>query len=291
MTTVVSIDGRIVAAEEACVSVFDRGFLYGDSIFETVRTYGGRPFALRAHLDRLGESARRVLIELPADAERLEREVTDALAAAGNSESYVRIMITRGIGPMGLDPADATSPCRVIFVGELQTPPAESYANGVGVVTLRTQRAADATAASGAKVANYLVAILALKAARDAGAHECLVVDSQGRVVEGANSNVFALLGDELITPPPADGPLLGITRALILDVAREAGTPVVERSLPVEMLGQARELFISSSLREILPVTRCDGRSVGDGVPGPATRILQAAFRRKVAEIHGLEG
>src|SRR5690606_3949734 len=175
MTRQVMIDGRLVGEHAAVVSVFDRGFLYGDSVFETIRTYGGRPFELMEHLRRLEWSAERVFIRLPVRLEVLREEVEATLASAGNDESYVRVMVTRGQGPMGLDPSTAEHPLRVIIVDRLQSPPAEAYERGISVITYRTQRVGDATAAAGAKVTNYLVAVLATREARAQGALEALI--------------------------------------------------------------------------------------------------------------------
>ena len=186
---VASIDGVIHAPDEAKVSVYDRGFLYGDSVFETVRTYAGEPFALDEHITRLERSARRVGITLPIAPADLAMEVRLALRAARNAESSARIMITRGSGPVGLDPALAGTPLRVILVEPLAVPAASLYRDGARVITVRTERAGDA--AHGAKVGNYLASLLALQRARIAGAHEALILDAGGRVVEGTTSNVF----------------------------------------------------------------------------------------------------
>jgi branched-chain amino acid aminotransferase len=283
------IDGRLVSAETASVSVFDRGFLYGDSVFETIRTYGGRPFALDEHLQRLATSAERVYIELPVPLEAIAAEVRDAVRQAGNPESYIRVMITRGRGPIGLDSDQAHDPLRVVLVGPLVPPPPEAYDRGIAVVSYRTRRAAEDTEAVGAKVGNYLVAVLAMREARRVGAAEALIVDGAGNVVEGASSNVFALFGNQLVTPPEEAGILVGITRGHLLDVATELGFELRLEALSLERLQAAEEVFISSSIRELLPVIRIDERSVGGGVPGPATRRLHRAFLEKVSEIMSL--
>ncbi len=279
------IDGQLGTPENARVSVFDRGFLYGDSVFETVRTYGGLPFRLPEHLERLGRSAERVFIPVPVPLGVLAEEVRTTLRAAENPESYVRIMVTRGQGELGLAPGLAPNPCRVIIVGPLEPPPPEAYAQGISVVTYRTQRTADATAAAGAKVANYLVSVLAMRDAKAAGAGEALVVDSSDCVVEGATSNVFIVRGGRLITPPEQAGILAGITRACLLEVARDLGLELELGRLPLaEVLG-AEEVFISSSIRELLPVVRVDGHAVADGRPGAVTLRLLTAFRARVRE------
>jgi branched-chain amino acid aminotransferase len=284
------IDGQIVPPERAVVSVLDRGLLYGDSVFETIRTYGGRPFALDEHVDRLAQSASRVLIELPASPPQIADEVRRAVESTGNAESYARITVTRGTGEtLGLDPGLAVHPLRIVIVGPLQPPPAAAYDQGISVVTYRTQRTAEATEASGAKVGNYLVAVLAMQQAKQAGAAEALIVDGAGHVVEGATSNVFAVLGGRLVTPPESAGILAGITRRYLLQVAAELELPVVYEPLTVERLLGADEVFISSSIREVLPVVRIDQQPVAAGTPGRWTPALLQRFREKAYKSIGL--
>ncbi len=277
------IDGVRAAPGSAQVSVFDRGFLYGDSVFETMRTYGGRPFALREHVDRLVWSASRVFIDVPVEARELCEEVERATREAGFSESYLRLMVTRGVGALGLDPGLSERPLRVLIVAPLVAPPPEAYRDGVSVITFATQRVADATGAAGAKIGNYLVAVLAMRQARQAGAVEALIADHEGRVVEGSTSNVFVVKDGALYTPAESDGILPGITRARVIAVARELSYPLVFGALERSLLESADEVFVSSSIRELLPVVRIDGRVVGAGVPGPTTRALHAAFRESV--------
>ena len=285
MSTLVMIDGKLLPGAEARVSVFDRGFLYGDSVFETIRSYAGVPFALDEHLARLERSAAQVFIELPVSRKQLEREVLEAVRAAGNAETYIRVMVTRGTAPLGLDPLSAEHPLRVVIVAPLPPMPAELYEKGIGVVTYRTQRTAEATPAATAKVGNYLVAVLALREARRAGAAEALIVDSAGFVVEGASSNVFVVRAGRVITPPEDAGILPGITRRLLLDVARAEGVPVDLEPLPLAALAGADEIFISSTTREVLPVVELDGAPVGSGSPGPVARRLLAAFRKSTRD------
>lgn len=280
MTRLASIDGTLCPPDAARVSVYDRGFLYGDSVFETIRTYGGEPFALAEHLARLQRSADRVGITMPVSAADLGMEIRKAIRAARNPESSARAMLTRGSGPLGLDPALAGSPLRVILVEPLTPPPAALYRSGVGVITLRTARAADA--APGAKVGNYLANLLALKQAKDAGAHEAIVLDATGRIIEGTTSNVFLVRGGVLFTPGEETGALPGITRAHLLDIAAEGGRTARFEPLVPDDLAAADEVFLTSSLREIMPVVRVDDRVVGDGRPGPVTRALHATFRAR---------
>jgi branched-chain amino acid aminotransferase len=280
---VVSIDGVIVAPDAAQVSVYDRGFLYGDAVFEVLRVYGGKPFALGEHLERLRRSAGRVAIDLPWDDAALGREIERAVAAGGGGEAYVRVMVTRGAGPLSLDPDTAGVPLRVVLVEPVVLPPRSVYAEGIAAVTVQIDRAVDGTAAAGAKVTNYLASVLALREAKARGAREAIVVDSRGRVIEGATSNVFAVRGGRVGTPPESAGILAGITRRHVLAAARRAGMGVDEASLTVPDLHAAKEVFITSSIRELVPVVRVDDEVIGDGAPGPVTRALHRAFRESV--------
>jgi branched-chain amino acid aminotransferase len=294
---VVMIDGVIVPPDEARVSVFDRGFLYGDSVFEVLRTYGGVPFALGEHLTRLRRSGERVFIAMPVDPATLGAEVeravrasrqdgTSAASAAAQpapAESYVRIVVTRGSGPMGLDPDLAGAPLRVIVVEPVSPPPREAYVDGVAVITVRMRRAVDGTAAAGAKVSNYLPNLLAVREAKSRGAHEALVIDAAGRVVEGASSNVFIVRGGRVATPPESAGILPGITRAHVLAAASALGVPVQERDISQDELYAADEVFVTSSIRELLSVVRVDGHAVGTGRPGPVSRSLHRRFHDDV--------
>jgi len=277
----VMIDGVIVDPAHAKVSVYDRGFLYGDAVFEVLRTYGGAPFALEAHVGRLGVSAAAVGIVLPVEQRRLQREIEQALGAAGNEESYVRVMVTRGEGPLSLDPDTAQRPLRVLLVEPLRPPPRDDYANGIAAITLRARRAVDDTSAAGAKVTNYLANLLAVREAKARGAREALIVDGRGHVVEGASSNVFVVRSGRVATPPEQEGILAGITRAGVLAAAAKLGMEVDQRALEPEDLYAADEVFVTSSIRELLSVVRVDGRPVGDGAPGPVARALHRRFRQ----------
>jgi branched-chain amino acid aminotransferase len=294
MGTMVDMDGRLVRPEEAVVSVFDRGFLYGDSVYEVVRTYRKRPFELGRHLRRLQHSAERLALELPWDVERTRGELLRTLEAAAAAEDApdpeaapwnrgelsLRIIMTRGAGELGLDPALAVGPRAIIVASPLRGPPASAYRDGVAcrIVGVRhdAPEAPDTTAKTGA----HLVNVLAVREARAAGAHEALLLDRDGFVTEGASSNLFAVLEGRLETPPLEVGILAGVTRELVLELARAAGLLARERPLRPEDLAHAEELFITSTAREILPVTALDGRAVGSGRVGPLTTRLRALFR-----------
>jgi branched-chain amino acid aminotransferase len=279
----VSIEGTIVRPDEAHVSVYDRGFLYGDAVFEVLRTYRGVPFALDEHLARLRRSAERVFITLPVDDATLGQDVEKTIAAAGNDESYVRIVVTRGEGPLSLDVDTASCPLRVILVEPVTPPPREAYAQGIAVAFVHSRRAADGTAAAGAKVGNYLANLLALREAKSRGAQEALIVDPGGHVVEGASSNVFVVRTGRLATPPESAGILAGITRAHVVSAAGDLGLSLEERNLAISDVHGADEVFVTSSIRELLPVVVADGRAVAAGLPGPITRALHRRFREQV--------
>ncbi|HUK66422.1 MAG TPA: aminotransferase class IV [Anaeromyxobacteraceae bacterium] len=292
MTTVVNLNGRLLPPEQALVSVFDRGFLYGDSVYEVVRTYRGRPFELDRHLARLERSAGRLALELPWSLARSKTEIERTLEAAGEfpsepeaapwneGEKSIRVIATRGAGELGLDPALAVDPLAMVMVTPLKGPPASKYRTGAAcrIVGIRhdAPEAVDTTAKTGAHLAN----VLAVSEARRWGADEALLLDRDGLVTEGASSNVFAVRQGRLETPPLAVGILEGVTRGVAMALARGAGLDVREVPLRSADLALAEELFITSTAREILPVTNLDGRPLGSGQVGPVTTRLHALFR-----------
>lgn len=292
MPSLVNLGGSLVAPSQARVSVFDRGFLYGDSIYEVVRTYGNRPFELLAHLERLEHSAEKIGMRPRWSAERTVREVDRTLIAArggddeppdaapwNRGERYIRIVMTRGSGELGLDPALADDPLALIIVQPLHGPPARSYVDGVKALLVEAgPRSFDPSAKTGQHLSN----VLAVKAARAAGAHEALFVDAQGLVTEGASSNVFVVKSGQLATPPLAVGILEGITRKVVLAIAREEGLAVSERPLARKELQDADEVFITSTVREMMPVTALGVEAVGRGRPGEVTHALHRAFRKR---------
>ncbi len=274
------VDGA--RAERAVLPVRDRAVLLGDSVFEVLRAYRGAPFALREHLDRLARSAGAVRIGLPAGVEALEQEVRAAVAAFGAAQdAMVRVVLTRGELALGArlgGPAGA----RVVLVDPVRAPPAELYARGAAASVIAWPVVDPREPAAGAKYARYLPRLLALDDARARGADEALLCDGEGRVVEGATSNVMAVVGGALVTPPASAGILAGITRAHVLDLARAGGMDVREEPLHADLLAAASELMITSSLREVLPVARVDGRPVGGGQVGPVAPRLRAALRAR---------
>lgn len=279
----VAIDGRFVDRERASISVFDRGFLYGDSIFETTRTYGGTPFLLGEHMARLAWSAERVGLTLPLSPDELEAEVATLAREAGASPTHelsLRLMITRGEGPLGLDPRSASHPRRVLFVQPVRPLPAVWYREGVSVVSFATYRPSDS--ARGAKVGNYLESILATAHARERDAHEALILGHDGHVLEGTTSNVFVVRGGVLFTPPTSESILPGITRRLVLEAADALSIDVSESRIDPPFVASGDEAFLTSSLREVLPVSAIDGFTIGSGSCGPVTRRLHQAVRER---------
>jgi branched-chain amino acid aminotransferase len=298
--TVVNLDGLLVSPDQAKVSVFDRGFLYGDSVYEVIRTYGRRPFEEEAHLARLRHSADRIGLSPKWDAPRIAREIARTLegsfegegAASGAApakgeaapwnvgERYVRVVMTRGAGEIGLDPALAQGPIALVIVLPLAGPPASAYRDGVAAAIVGVRRAAPEAIDPSAKTGAHLPNVLAVGEARAAGAHEALLLDGGGFVTEGSSSNVFAVCRGVLRTPPLAAGILEGVTRGVVLRLARGLGVHAEETPLRPEDLEGADEVFITSTVREIVPVTRLGAHAVGTGRPGAVTRRLHAAFR-----------
>ena len=284
----VSIDGQVVDSGEARVSVFDRGFLYGDSVFEVFRTYGGVPFGQREHLERLQRSADRLMISMPVSVETLSSEVAATLEAAGEGEWYVRVVITRGTGPLTYDPSTATTPLRVIIAAPVSVPPADHYERGIAVALLHASRPTDDERASGAKASNYLANLLAVHEAKQKGAQEALMLGRRGQLLEGASSNLFIVKDGVVRTPEHQAGILMGITRAAVLAAATTEGIGVEEGEVRPEDLYGADEAFITSSIREVMPVVSADGRTIGSGAPGSVTKRLHEAYLRAVAQATG---
>ncbi|MCB9626669.1 MAG: aminotransferase class IV [Sandaracinaceae bacterium] len=283
MATVVSINGEIFAETDAKISVFDRGFLYGDSVFEVYRTYDGIPFAETEHLERLARSAARLLIPLPVSLARLAEEATAAHRASGNDDSYLRVVVTRGSGPLTYDLTTAKDPTRVIIVAPVPTVPESHYRDGVSVRVMQVSRPTDDPQAAGVKASNYLANLLAVHEAKQAGAHEAIITGRGGEVLEGASSNIFVVRGGRLRTPRAEAGILAGITRATVLEAARTIGLPVDEEALFPGDLYDADEVFITSSIREVVPVVKVDDRVIAGGRPGPVAGQLHRAYREVV--------
>jgi branched-chain amino acid aminotransferase len=296
MATLLNVEGRLVPPEQAFVPVMDRGFLYGDSVYEVVRTYGGRVFELGRHLDRMERSAARIGLSLPPRA-RVESELFRTLDAAGNAESYARIIVTRGEGQFGLSPHLAEGLNRLIFmVRPLELPAPEQYDRGLQMAVTRTRRNPPQALDPALKTGNYLNSALALRESHAAGADDALLLDLRGQVTEASTSNVFFVQDGVVVTPPLVLGMLEGVTRGLVIEIARGEGFLVREEPHGPEALAAADEVFVTSTIREAMAVTslllldgeKPDRRVVAGGKPGPITRRLHAAFRRYVERTHG---
>lgn len=270
------LNGRLLPEDEARISPFDRGFLLGDAVFETVRAYGGRPFRLDDHLARLRRSCDAARLPFP---EGVPGAVAATLRANGLGDAAVRVTVSRGPGGRGASPRGA-GPATVLVTATAVEPRPEAWTRGLALVTSRRPRpvALDASV----KTTNYLVNVLVKAEAEDAGADDALFVDAAGNVVEATQANVFAVMGTDLVTPPLASGCLPGVTRGVLLDLAPRAGLRPVERVLPREVMFGADEVFLSASVLEVGPVVSLDGRSVGGGAPGPVARRLHATYRKE---------
>ncbi|HEX8950664.1 MAG TPA: aminotransferase class IV [Polyangia bacterium] len=276
------IDGAPVDAAEARVSVFDRGFLYGDSVYEVTRALSGVAFALDEHLDRLERSAAGLVMRTPPRA-AIEKAVVDTIAASGLDDAYVRIVVTRGAGEIALDPAAADEPRLIVIVRPPKPPPPEAYRDGVEVAIVGRTRYAPGVPTSTVdpqvKSGNYLGSVMAVAEARKRGAYEAILCDNVGRITEGSSSNFFLARGGWVSTPPLSVGLLEGITRRKVLQLLAAAHIRAAEQPLwPID-LHRADEAFITSSVRGIVPITRVDGEPIGDGKPGPITRRVMQAY------------
>ena len=275
----INVNGVITLPERASIPALDRGFLYGDSVYETVRTYEGRLFRLKQHLDRMERSAAALGIDPRAIGVDPASEVSKTLAEAGNEESAVRIVLSRGAGPIGYDPADAGPPTVVIYVRPCPVIPDAWLREGVDIAIVEVLRNDRMALDPAINSSNLLNNMMAWREARRMRVYEPILLSNDGHLTEGASSNIFLVRDERLLTPDPGSGLLVGITRDLVLDLARNDRVPVEERALTPEDLRGADEAFITSTLKGILPVRRCDGWPIRDGRPGPVTRRLIRLF------------
>jgi len=279
----VYLDGHFVAREKALVSVFDHGFLYGDGIYETMRAYGGMLFLLKKHLSRLKRSAGAISLNLPLPLEQIGAALNESLVVNKLLEAYVRLHISRGPGEIGLDPALCIAPTMVIVAKPFHDYPAEYYERGVNVAIVKTRRNHPLALDPAIKGTNFLNNILAKIEAKKAGAYEGIMLNWEGYVAEGTISNIFMARKGVLFTPHADTGILEGVTRDLVLRLAKRARVPVKEAMLRPKSLLAADECFITNSTMEIMPVTAIDKRPVGNGRPGPVSALLHRAYRKEV--------
>lgn len=284
MSGAVYVNGRIAGRDEAVVSVYDHGFLYGDGVFEGIRVYAGRIFMLEEHLDRLYESARHIMLEIPLQRHEMRDAVIATVRASGLREAYIRPVVSRGPGDLGIDPRKCPRATVVIIVDAIQLYPQEAYERGLRMVTAAVRRPAVDALDGRIKSLNYLNNILARIEANQAGADEALMLTSEGYVCECSADNIFIVKDGEVCTPAAHLGLLKGITRDAALALARQQGLQAGERVFTLHDVYTADECFLTGTGAEIAPVVEVDGRPIGDGRPGPVTQRLNAAFRELAA-------
>ncbi len=275
------MDGKLVPDEEAKVSVFDHGLLYGDGIFEGIRVYEGNVFRLRAHIERLYESAKTIGLEIPMSLEEVEAATVETVEANGMANAYIRLVVTRGRGDLGIDPTSCPTPTLFIICSTIQLYPEEFYETGIPLITASTRRIPMECLDPRIKSLNYLNNILAKIEAKKAGVPEAVMLNLSGRVAECTADNIFIWRNGKLKTPRLTEGALPGVTRWATLELAHESGLRVKETVLGLHDLYNAEECFLTGTGAEIVPVVTIDGRQIGDGKPGPTTLDLLARFRK----------
>jgi branched-chain amino acid aminotransferase len=280
MAQLVNIDGKIYPPEEAKIPVFDHGFLYGDNVYEAVRTHRGKLFLLDQHIERLQNSARMLHLPLPLSVEKIKAEIVRTVEAAANPETYVRLIITRGVGRIGLDIDLSSKPSYIMIVVPLEPPPPSYYKDGVKIALVDIRRNDRLSLNPGMKTGNLLNNVLGYMETKKENAYEGIFCNIAGYVTEGTVSNVFIVKNGQVITPPPDAGLLLGVTRGLTLELAAENKIPLEQRNFyPTEML-EADECFITSTTKAILPVREVSNRKFSPA-PGPITKKLMDAYHQ----------
>lgn len=274
----VSINGKIYGRDDAKISVYDHGLLYGDGVFEGIRIYSGKVFRLCEHIDRLYDSARSIGLDVPISREQMTRDVEATVQGYGAPDGYIRLVVTRGVGSLGLDPRKCV-PNVIIIVDGISLYPKEYYENGLDIVTAATIRSHPAALSPRVKSLNYLNNILAKMEAIRAGCFEALMLNHKGEVAECTGDNIFLVKNGVIRTPPLDAGILEGVTRNAVIDLARHAGHAVHEVTLIRHDVYVADEVFLTGTAAELIPVVRCDGRPIGAGKPGPVTRQLRELF------------
>ncbi|MDI9619556.1 MAG: branched-chain-amino-acid transaminase [Candidatus Nezhaarchaeota archaeon] len=276
----VYIDGSLVPKSQAKISVFDHGFLYGDGVFESIMVFNGVAFQIKEHVDRLYDSAKALCLEIPLTKEEMLKAIINAVRVNGLRDAYIRVLVTRGVGDLGLDPRKCRKPTLIIIVDKIKLFKDEAWSQGVTAIISSVRRdRVDATTHE-IKSMNYLNSILAKLEANAVGADEAIMLDERGFVSEGATDNIFIVKGGVIYTPQRSSGILPGITRRRIMMLAEELGYHVVEKDItPAELL-TADEVFLTGTAASIVPVVKIAGRTIGDGKPGVITRKLMEKFR-----------
>jgi len=269
------IDGKFCSERDAKISVFDHGLLYGDGVFEGIRAYHSRVFKLKEHIDRLFYSAKAILLEIPMSHAQLMKATVEACRKNKLRDGYIRLVVTRGVGTLGLNPRTCKRPSVIIIADKIQLYPPEFYAKGLAIITVPTVRNLHSALNPAIKSLNYLNNILAKIEANNGGCEEAVMLNAEGFVAECTGDNLFIVKNGELSTPPLSAGALYGITRQTVIELAREAGLKVSEPNLTRYDLFNADECFLTGTGAEIVPVVKIDGRVIGGGKPGKITRKL----------------
>jgi branched-chain amino acid aminotransferase len=280
---IVYLDGKYVDSTEAKVSVFDHGLLYGDGVFEGIRIYGGNVYRLDEHLERLENSAKAIMLSVPLARAAMAEAVCETCRRNKLTDGYIRLVITRGPGDLGLAPWLCEKPTLFIIASKIQLYPQEHYDNGLSIVTVATRRISPDMLPPTVKSLNYLNNILAKIEARQAGALEAIMLNSQGLVAECTADNIFAVHKGEIVTPAASAGALKGITRSTVFDIAKELGIPMREADVTRYDIWCADECFLTGTGAEVIPVVKLDGRVIGTGKPGPITARVLTSFRKRV--------
>ncbi len=275
----IHINGKLYDKDDAKISVYDHGLLYGDGVFEGIRSYGGKVFRLDEHLDRLWVSARAILLEIPVTKQEMADAIEETLAENGIEDGYIRVLVTRGIGTLGLDPNACSDPQVIVIADRIALYPAELYEKGLEIVTVSTMRNHPAALNPRIKSLNYLNNILAKIEGMQAGCIEALMLNHKGEVAECTGDNIFLVRDGRILTPPNEAGILEGITRDVVLGLAQTMGIEAQEIPLTKHDVYVANECFLTGTAAEVIPVVKVDSRPIGDGVPGPVTARLMERF------------
>ena len=284
----VYINGQFYSKDEAKISVFDHGLLYGDGVFEGIRVYENKVFKLKEHIDRLYESAQTIMLSIPVTMVDLIEATLESVRQNAHEDAYIRLVVTRGIGSLGLDPNKCASPQIIIIVDKITLYSDDTYRDGMEIVTVATRRNLPEAVNPRIKSLNYLNNILAKIEAINAGYQEAIMLNQQGYVAECTGDNIFIVKNGELITPSLENGFLDGITRRSVMDLALNRKVPVRELTMTRYDIYTADECFLTGTAAEIVPVVKIDHRTIGEGKPGPVTRSLTKAFR-KITDKEGL--
>ncbi|MGA3068329.1 MAG: branched-chain-amino-acid transaminase [Tepidisphaeraceae bacterium] len=283
MSPKVWIDGKLFEKDQARISVYDHGLLYGDGVFEGLRVYHGKIFEVEKHLDRLFGSARAIRLTPPHGRDELKTAMQETLRASGLTDCYIRLVLTRGVGYLGLNPNRCSGGSTIIIADTIDMYPREMYEKGMSIITATVIRNHPNSCSPRIKSLNYLNNILAKIEAADANVPEAVMLNHEGNVAECSADNIFIVRDGQLQTPGTADGILEGVTRNAILNLAKKLGINAIEKTLQRFDLYVAEECFLTGTAAEVVPVTRIDGRPIGAGVPGPITGKLTEAFSRLV--------